>query len=149
MQSEKPLGYILGQTAHVFKNKVIEKFKENKIGISFDHFIILHHLSLEEDLTQQDLANYLQKDKSIILRQINTLLNNRYVVRLPDKVDRRKKNLILTKKGVELLAFAKELGKTISDELLKGISQEEFDIFQKVMDKIQENGGFNESSPNC
>lgn len=94
-------------------------------------------------MTQQDLANHLIKDKSVVLRQINSLIEKRYVVRLPDKHDKRKKNLILTQKGVETLSVMKEIGKKVSDELFYGVNDKDIEGFKKVFDKIEENDRLN------
>ena len=149
MALDKPLGYILGQTLHLVKLRLIAEFKEQQVELSFDLFVMLHFISQNEELTQQDLANHFQKDKSIVLRQISTLLEKRYVVRLPDKDDKRKKNLILTQKGYEALTFTKEISKMISRELLTGITEDEFDLFQSVLEKIQTNTGFEIPPCNC
>ncbi|MCW0481702.1 MarR family winged helix-turn-helix transcriptional regulator [Gaoshiqia sediminis] len=144
MTLQKPLGYILGQTMRVYRNRINSVLKESQIELGIDQFLILLTLNARDDLTQQDLAHHLQKDKSIILRQINALLEKRYVVRLPDKDDKRKKNLILTQKGSDTLQQAIDLGKQLSEELLAGISTDDLAVFENVMLKIQQNGGFNE-----
>ena len=133
----------------VYRNKMTGKLKENELELGLDQFLILLQLNAREDVTQQDLANHLQKDKSIILRQINVLLEKRYVVRLPDKKDKRKKNLILTQKGSETLQQALQIGRTLSEELLSGISQEEIHIFEQVLQKIQEKSGLEQELCNC
>jgi len=149
MELNKPLGYILGQSLRVFKNQLAFEFKDNGIELSFDQFVMLHILNSDCDCIQQDLANQLQKDKSIIVRQINSLLENQYVVRLINKEDRRKKNLILTKKGFEVLNQMKEIASELSTKLLTGVSENELEIFRNVLMKIRKNGGAEEEFFNC
>ena len=140
---------MLGQTMRVYKNKLFAEFKENNIDLNLEHFVILLQLQSNEDSTQQDLSNHLQKDKSIVLRQINTLLEKRYVVRLPDKDDKRKKNLILTQKGYEALLEAKKIADSLSSELLIGLNDHDLDTFLKVLRTIQENSGIEEDQCCC
>jgi len=149
MELNKPLGYILGQSLRVFKNQLAFEFKDKGIELSFDQFVMLHILNSNCDCIQQDLANKLQKDKSIIVRQINSLLENQYVVRLINKEDKRKKNLILTKKGFEVLNQMKEIASELSTKLLTGVSENDLETFRNVLMKIQENGGADEESFNC
>jgi len=149
MESSKPLGYMLGRSLRVFRNQLAFEFREKEIELTFDQFVILHLLNSNSDLIQQDLANQLQKDKSIIVRQINCLLESQYVVRLTNKEDKRKKNLILTKKGFEILNQMKEIASELSGKLLSGISETELEIFRNVLGKIQENGGAEEDLINC
>jgi DNA-binding MarR family transcriptional regulator len=149
MESVKPLGYMLGRSLRVFKNQMVAEFKGKDIELTFDQFVILDLLNSNCDLIQRDLASQLQKDKSIIVRQINCLLDNQFVVRLTNKDDKRVKNLILTKKGFEILNQMKEIASELSKKLLSGVSQNDFEIFQNVLLKIQENGGVEEDYLNC
>jgi DNA-binding MarR family transcriptional regulator len=140
---------MLGQSLRVFKNQMVSEFKELEIELTIEQFVILSLLNSNCDLIQRDLASQLQKDKSIIVRQINCLLENQYVVRLTNKDDKRVKNLILTKKGFEKLNQMKEIASEVSRKLLTGISENELEIFQNVLLKIQENGGVEEDIFNC
>ncbi|WP_163716909.1 MarR family winged helix-turn-helix transcriptional regulator [Mangrovibacterium lignilyticum] len=149
MNTEKPLTYLLGQTMNMVKLKLLSTFKDNSIELTLEHFIILHYLSEKEDLTQQDLANHFLRDKSIILRQINTLIDLRYIVRITDKDDKRKKNLILTKKGYDMLVTARQTAEKISAELLTGVTEEELIHFENVIQKIQHNTGHKNEGCNC
>ena len=149
MSIERPLGYLLGHTMRIYKNKLTAKLKENNAELSFEQYIILLQLNERENLTQQDLANHLQKDKSIILRQINTLLEMSYIVRMTDSDDKRKKNLIMTQKGYDILAFSKSIAKKLSDELLSGVDPADLQIFEKVLDTIRTNSGIEDEYNNC
>lgn len=127
----------------------MSRFKENDVDLSLEHFIILNQIDLHDDLTQQDLANHFQRDKSIILRLINSLIELRYVVRLQDREDKRKKNLMLTKKGYDMLVFIKKIAHDVSTELLTGVSPEEILTFENVINKIQLNTGFYDPNSKC
>jgi len=140
MESGKPLGYLLGRSLRIFKNQMVSEFRKMDIELSFDHFVILHLLNSDCQLIQRDLASHLQKDKSIIVRQIDGLLENQFVERLTNKEDKRKKNLILTKKGFDILNQMKDIASEVSGKLLTDVSPDDFVVFQKVLMKIQENG---------
>ncbi len=142
MNPELPLTYLLGQTMNLVKLKLMSKFKANNVELGLEHFTLLHFISRNKNLTQQDLANHFLRDKSIILRQVNTLIHLEYVVRKTDKADKRKKNLMLTEKGNELLQFSKNLSQEVSAELLNGVTTEELNHFRNVINKIQLNTGY-------
>ena len=144
MELGKPPGYMLARSLQIFKNQIISEFKDRKIGLSFEQFIILHTLHSNCNLIQQDLANYLQKDKSIIVRQIDFLLENHYVVRHTNESDKRKRNLILTEDGIEILKQMKGIALEVSNKLLTGVSENELETFRYVLMKIQENGKLEE-----
>jgi len=81
MGLSKPLGYMLGRTHRVYKNLIVTEFKKQEIELSFEQFVMMQMLNSDCTLIQQDVANQLQKDKSIIVRQINVLLELEYIVR--------------------------------------------------------------------
>lgn len=146
MELNKPLGYMLGMTLRVFKTRMMTECKKKDIELSLEQFVILNMLNANCDLIQQDLANHLQKDKSIIVRQIDGLIEDQYVVRLTNKEDKRKKNLILTKKGFERLNEMERIASEVSKKLLSGVSDSELEIFKDVLVKIQENGELEEEA---
>ena len=135
---------MLARSLQVFKNQMISEFRDKKIELSFEQFVILHTMNSNCNLIQQDLANYLQKDKSIIVRQIDCLLENKYVVRHTNETDKRKRNLILTGNGIEILNQMKEIALEVSNKLLSGVSENELETFRNVLMKIQENGKLEE-----
>jgi DNA-binding MarR family transcriptional regulator len=149
MSTEQPLCHLLGQTVRIYKNKLFTKFKENDIEITFEQFAILNLLYSSKDFTQQDLANQMQKNKSIILRQINSLLDKNYVERTRDDKDKRKKTLILTEKGISTLNQTRQLGNKVLDELFLGISENELLIFRHVLEKLMENSESHDSNCQC
>jgi DNA-binding MarR family transcriptional regulator len=140
MEGLKPLGYLLGRSLRVFKAQVAEEVKNMDFELSLEQYVILYMINSSCDLIQQDLANHLQKDKSLIVRQINGLIEKQYLVRLANQEDKRKKNLILTPKGLEMMDQMTGLVMMVSRKLLSGVSDSDYAIFNGVLNKIQENG---------
>lgn len=148
MGSDIPLGYMLSRSRRVFKHQMTIEFREKEIELTFEQFVILKLLDSNADFIQQDLADRLQKDKSIIVRHINCLLEHQYVVRLTNNGDKRKKNLTLTSTGVEILDQMKIVAVEVTKKLLTGVTDNELEIFQHVLLKIQENGDIEEEINN-
>ncbi|MCY1723424.1 MarR family winged helix-turn-helix transcriptional regulator [Prolixibacteraceae bacterium Z1-6] len=143
MNTEKPLTYLLGLTYNLIIIKLQQSFSENNIDLNKVHYILLNLISSNPNLTQQELAIHLQKDKSLILRYVETLIEKSLVERTIDDDDKRKKNLILTPKGQDTLKMLRNISRQLSDELLTGISKDEQETFLKVIQKIQDNTGQN------
>ncbi|QIA07161.1 MarR family winged helix-turn-helix transcriptional regulator [Draconibacterium halophilum] len=149
MKTKEPLTYLLGQTMKLVRHKLMAKFKENNLELTLEQFVVLLYIHENSASTQQDLANHFLRDKSIVTRQINTLIDLGYVMRTQDDEDKRKKNLQLTKAGIEMLELLKAKSVEVSTELLDGISQEELTNFEHVISKIQHNTGFKECLSCC
>ncbi len=149
MKTQEPLTYLLGQTMKLVRYKLMEKYKDNNIELTLEQFVVLHFINENSESTQQDLANHFLKDKSIITRQINTLIDLGYVTRTQDEDDKRKKHLMLTTQGFEIFEQLKAKSVEVSSELLDGVSQEELTIFENVISKIQLNTGFKDCLSSC
>jgi len=91
MEEIKPLGYILGLPLRVFLNHVAHEFRNREIELTFEQFVMLRLIDSNKELIQQDIANHLQKDKSLIVRQMSGLIEKQYVVRQTNRDDKRKK----------------------------------------------------------
>lgn len=141
MNKSKPLGYMLGQTLKVYKTLTLASFKAYRIDLSFEQFIVLMLLSLEDNLNQQNIANQMQRDKSLILRYTNVLIEKGYVVRVPDEGDKRRKKLVLTPKGLETSACIKKTQMKVEEQLIAGIGQDELNTLTRILTRIQLNGG--------
>jgi DNA-binding MarR family transcriptional regulator len=140
MESGKTLGYFLAGGLRIFKFRMNSRFREEGIELTFDQFVILQILHSGPEMIQQELANRLQKDKSVIVRQVNGLLKKDLIERHPAGADRRKKNLTLTKKGETTLNQMQKIGSEVTQYLLSGVAPANFDAFVAVLEKIQENG---------
>lgn len=140
---------MLGLVLKAYKNMMAASLRENNIDLSFEQFITLMFLSIEEDPIQQNIANQLQKDKSIILRHTNVLIEKQYVIRVVDENDRRRKKLILTPKGSETVSRIKNIEKHIEDQLVSGINPATQRTFVDVLTKIHSNSEMEEEYFHC
>ena len=139
MELNKPLGYMLGRSYRFFRNQMVGELKKNDIDLTFDQFHILNMLNSNCDAIQQDLATYMQRDKSVIVRQIDGLIEKELVIRIANMEDKRKRNLVLTQAGNDILKLMKQISITLTQKLLTDVTDNEFEIFRNVLNKIQEN----------
>lgn len=120
--------------------KMLEKtLSESHIDFTLEQFGVLSILNEQENLTQQDIAVMLNKDKSGILRHIDNLEKRKLVVRVADETDRRKKILIITKKGYETITEFAKIKEKMNDTLFKGISQEQLNSLHETINIMQNN----------
>ena len=136
---EKPIGMVLGKTlSEIFK--VIKKkvAKQTETRLTIDQFGLLYVLNQQkQDVIQKGVAETMGKDKSVILRIIDSLEEKGLVRRVVDMNDRRKNQILVTKKGLQIIDQYLEIEFQVKDELLVGISQSEVDTFYKVLAHIR------------
>lgn len=133
-------------------NKCINFISANtvkKISESFERWlsddltriqwIALYFISTTERLSQRDLSKLMQINDSSALRLVDRLERDGLVLRQRNPKDRRVVALVLSEKGKKLSEKVMPIGSLFSDQMTKGISDEELEIFQRVQQKMHDN----------
>lgn len=122
-----------------FKAFLRDKFKENNINLTFEMLQVLAKLWNNDRINQQELANYLFKDKTSLTYLIDNLSKRSLVQRVEDATDRRNKLIVLKPKGQKL----KEIIMPWVDEMYsiagEGIPAEDFNKSMEIFEKISYN----------
>jgi MarR family transcriptional regulator for hemolysin len=142
MENRKlPLGMVIGKMNREMFRVLRKRFYESsETKLTIEQFGLLFAISNnEEDVVQQDMANFFGKDKSSILRLIDTLEEKELIQRIIDSQDRRKKCLFVTDKGNEVIKEYLKIEFQLLDELQRGLAESEMDTFYKVVHTIQKN----------
>ena len=127
----------IGRTMRSIMLILEEKFEQNGFDLNLPQFILLNILSNNDNLILEDLSKFLNKDKSAILRNVNHLENQHFIAKMTDKDDRRRKVLILTKKGMELLDSARSVEKELQDKLTNNLGDDNIDNFKNVLEQMK------------
>lgn len=136
--TKEAIGRQMGIMVKLIGKQVRKAFWEANFDLTIEQFIVLNILNTNDNLTQQDLAVRLNKDKSGVLRHIDELEKKKLLVRMTDDDDRRKKILMLTKKGVEAIKQMLEIEAHTFGHYLKDVSEEELRVFSSVLKKIED-----------
>ncbi|MGB0402880.1 MAG: MarR family winged helix-turn-helix transcriptional regulator [Salibacteraceae bacterium] len=114
-------------------------FKEHGIEITIDQWVVMRRIYEEKSQTQVELARATSKDTASITRILDLLHNKGLVRRTPNESDRRKSELILTKKGVEMVERTYPIIAQIRAAGINDISSEDMQIAKQVLNKIAQN----------
>ncbi|TDE13629.1 MarR family winged helix-turn-helix transcriptional regulator [Dyadobacter psychrotolerans] len=90
----------------------------------------------ENAITQQDIANILQKDKSGILRSVQTLQKDGFLKIESDIEDKRKNLISLTTSGKFVCEKIQALAMTFNDQIMEHFSEEERKLFLSFLDRV-------------
>ena len=91
----------------------------------------------EPGRSQEELARELCINKSTVARTLNTLEENGYIVRNPLPNDKRQFSIHPTEKMLAVLPEIKQVSVEWMTLLSEGIPQEELDIFDSVLERMQ------------
>jgi DNA-binding MarR family transcriptional regulator len=109
------------------------------LGTSRSQWWVLAFLSRDDGSPQTNLADELDVGKVALGGLIDRLEEAGMVQRRPDPIDRRVKRVFLTKEGRKLVSQNKELDKSVNETTLQGVSEADFEITMRTLDKMKTN----------
>ena len=126
-----------GKYARFLSHLIDQKLQEDNILLSSSQsFTLLLLIKNGGRMYQRDLEKESRVRRSSISSLIKNLEDNGYIERVDVDGDKRKKEVIITEKGIEAETCVKETIKSLETKLVDGISKEELDIWEKVSLKM-------------
>ena len=101
------------------------------------HYAFVFAICQKEGRSQEEIARELCLNKSTVARALNTLEENGYIERRPTPNDKRQLSVYPTDKMLAVLPEIKEASDDWMKLLSEGIPQDELDIFNSVLERMQ------------
>lgn len=139
MLLSKEIAVELNLTGCKLKQYLAAKLRKNDVPLTPEQFMLIDLLWNQGEMTQQQLADKLQKDKNSVTKLVDAIEKKGFVVRKQNPHDRRANTLVLTEKANELKPGAKQKGISILDQILEGISEDELRSFLSTLRKLNAN----------
>jgi DNA-binding MarR family transcriptional regulator len=131
--------FLLDRTARRVKQYAQQRFNELGFNITVDQWLVLKHLSENQETKQNELAELLFKDNPTLTRIIDLLCDKGLTERKMNPSDRRSFMVKLTKEGAKKVEQLKPKVKDIRLKAWDGLSERDFTQFKKVMNTIYQN----------
>ncbi|MBZ9634947.1 MarR family winged helix-turn-helix transcriptional regulator [Clostridium sp. FP1] len=121
--------------------KMADMFNERLIpfGVTRVQWMAMYYLLKYGDMNQKDLGERMDIKESTVARLLDRMETEDLIVRTQAKEDRRIKYIKLTQKGREKIEELLEEGKKMSEFFSKGITEEETEVFKRVLQKFMKN----------
>ena len=101
---------------------------------------IILFIDEKKEVTATDILDKFNSiNKSTLSEILNNLEKNNYISRKEAKDDSRKKIIYLTDKAREVINVLKKNFDNIAHKVLDDISNDEYDTFKKMLDKMERN----------
>lgn len=121
------------------KQYIASMLKKRGVPLTPEQFILIDLLWNQGAMSQQQLADQMQKDKNSVTKLVDAIEKKGFVVRSQNPKDRRSNTILLTEKAELLKSGAKQNGIYILDRMLEGISEEELRNFLQTLAKLNQN----------
>lgn len=134
------LGRKIQRIGHKIKRQI--DFKNQSIGISGSQARIIGFIrneSLNKDIFQKDLEEYLELRGSSVTSTLQNLEKQGFIKRIPLENDQRLKKLVLTEKAITLDDQIFENINSIEEESFSNLNQNEKEELSRLLDIILKN----------
>lgn len=131
--------YKLYRTARLVRSDLSRLFKGLDTVITPEQWVLLFRLHETDGQSQREISDKFFNDPPSITRMVDALVNQRFVVRVPDSKDRRKFLIFLTHDGRNF--FEKTLPWIVEKrrQLFHGFSLGEIEQFLSFLKQIESN----------
>ncbi|MBQ2187507.1 MAG: MarR family transcriptional regulator [Bacteroidales bacterium] len=121
------------------KKCFIDRLQQNGINVTPEQYLVLDILWEKQSLSQQNIADLIQKDKNSVTKIIDSLEKKNLVNRVVDQRDRRINKIELTQEGLALEKITTEVAINFMNDTIKGIDNQDLDKFVEVMRRLKDN----------
>jgi len=130
-------GHRINILARLFTRKLNEQLSGT--GITSSQYPVLVRLEQHKSLTQNELCEQLFIEPSTISKTLDNLEKMGLVMRTVDPHDKREKQVELTDKAKQNYPALLDLILDLQSRILEGIPQEDLEVFDRVLEKMEEN----------
>lgn len=121
------------------KKHIASVFKKEGINLTAEQFLVMDTLWNQGEMTQQNIAYIIQKDKNSVTQFIDNLEKKGLVQRVVGSADRRVNNIKLSKTGLTMKDNTKKVAIAAVNDILQGIPEEDLKAFVKVLNRACDN----------
>jgi MarR family transcriptional regulator, transcriptional regulator for hemolysin len=136
---DKATAYLIHRMARLLRVHLIQFFEREGLDITPEQMFILFRLHEKEGQAQAELADKALNDHPNVTRLLDALEKRGLIARRADPEDRRKSLIFLTEEGKALMARLVPLVIEERRRLFKGITQQELDLFEDIMKRVEQN----------
>ena len=116
-----------------------KELNKNDINLTPEQYLVMDVLWDAEMLSQQAIADIIQKDKNSVTKFIDSIEKKGLEYRTVNKNDRRINNIIVSEEGMKLKDKTTEVAINMMNNVLKDINEDDLMTFDKVMNQMKDN----------
>lgn len=133
MKSNHAIGFLFERTTRIIKLRFHQLFKEENVPITPEQWVVLDILFPNNILTQKEIVEKSFKDAPSISRIILKLINNGFIAKTVDEVDKRIYNICLTSEGINLV---EKIQPKVNELRASGVESFDDEELNQLIEKI-------------
>ena len=128
--------YVIERAIKTYRKFSQRNLSDTVTNMTIDQGMVLAFLDQHPDLTQKEIAAMAFRDNASMTRMINLMVQKKYISRSINATNRRQNKLEITKQGHDILDTLAPVIQNNRATALRGISQEELDQLETILNKI-------------
>ncbi|WP_346915779.1 MarR family transcriptional regulator [Clostridium sp.] len=131
------IAFITNKSAKKLADEFNRRLQEH--GTTRVQWIALFYIGKAGEISQKELSDYMDIKESSMVRLIDRMEKEELVERRKDSEDRRITKIILTDRGKFLKEELMPIGQEFQNDVVKGISKENLEVFKEVLQRMTYN----------
>ncbi len=123
--NEDRLGYTIGKTNWYLKTLLNKLLREGECGITNEQWLVLKVIDINPGVSQTQIAEKSQKDKTNITRILDLLEKSACIERRKDDKDRRMYRIHITEQGKKVLEKVDPITQQTEDICTRSLTPEQ------------------------
>jgi len=125
-------GFLISDVARLMRKNFDSRVKE--IGLTRSQWWLLNHLFRADGITQAELAETLEIERSSTGKLLDSLELKGWIKRVVDKKDRRSKRVFLTKEVEPIIKKMRGIAKKVREVSLGNLSSKQDDFVDMLIE---------------
>lgn len=117
-------------------DKIADKILQDNLNLTYSQFRILAAIKRNPDVSQKDIADYLDMTEAAVSRQIEFVVKREFVKKTENKKNRRQSVLALTSLGINQLQKAFKTLDAKFEEVFGVINPKEREVLSTAFSKL-------------
>lgn len=131
--------YSLDMAIRMYRQYAHAQLAEKGLDITIDQWLVLKALHSNPDLNQHEIAVATFKDHASLTRIVELLVKKELLSRTIHTHDRRRFNLTLTRKGIQMLKAMEPVVNNNRKAALKGLTKTDINQLQHMLNRVINN----------
>lgn len=134
------IGFHLDMVLRTIQLAYTQRFREVGVEISVEQWVFLQRIHNKGgEAPQRELVRLNFRNKATTTRLIQGLVKKDLLTQQRFEGDRKRFNLVLTEKGLELVQKLEPIAQELRSQAIAGIDESQWEIFLQILDKVREN----------
>ncbi len=134
------IGFHLDMVLRTIQLAYTQRFREVGVEISVEQWVFLQRIHNKGgEAPQRELVRLNFRNKATTTRLIQGLVKKELLTQQRFEGDRKRFNLVLTEKGLELVQKLEPIAQELRSQAIAGIDESQWEIFLQILDKVREN----------